>query len=75
MRANVWQDKQSHTDTLTFRAEQHGGALQEVSDLLQRSFLSAADAALRAVASRRGGGLITDDSELWLARSAQREVG
>lgn len=55
--------KQSHTDTLTFRAEQRGGALQEVSDLLQRSFLPAADAALRAVATRRGGDLIGDDSE------------
>lgn len=54
---------ESHTDTLTFSAKQRGGALQEFSDLLQRSFLSAADAALGVLATRWGGDLITDDSE------------
>lgn len=54
---------ESHTDTLTFSAKQRGGALQEFSDLLQRSFLSAADAALGVLTTRWGGDLITDDSE------------
>lgn len=54
---------ESHTDTLTFSAKQRGGALQEFSDLLQRSFLSAADAALGVLTTCWGGDLITDDSE------------
>lgn len=45
---------------LTFSAEQRGGALQEVSDLLQRSFLSAADTDLGVVTTRWGGALIKE---------------
>lgn len=45
---------------LTFSAEQRGGALQEVSDLLQRSFLPAADADLGVVTTRWGGALIKE---------------
>lgn len=36
---------------LTFSPEKRGGALQEVSDLLQRSFLPAADAAAGVMAT------------------------
>lgn len=45
--------------TLTFGAQQRRGALQEVSDLLQRALLPAADAALGVMATRRGGALTT----------------
>lgn len=55
---------------LTFSAEQRGGALQEVSDLLQRSFLSAADADLGVVATRWGRALIKEQ-EAQLARTKQ----
>lgn len=46
---------------LTFRAQQCGRALQEVSDLLQRpSVLPAVDAALGVVATGRGGGALLE---------------
>lgn len=49
---------------MTFCAEQRGGALQELSDLLQRSLFSASDAALGVVAAGQAGDLIANDSSV-----------
>lgn len=44
---------QVKVNALTFGAEQRGGALQELSDLLQCSLLPAVDAALGVVVTSR----------------------
>lgn len=63
MAASRTQPKRRSEATLTFGAEKRGGAVQELSDLLQRALLPAVDAGLRVVAIRRGGDLIADDRE------------
>lgn len=59
----------------TFGAEQRGGALQELSDLLQRSLFPASDAAPGVVAAGQGGALTAGDSKLWLVNTEQRGRG
>lgn len=59
---NIGPGEESPSGTPTFRAEQRGGTLQELSDLLQRTLPSTLDAAPGVMATGWGGDLTTNNS-------------